>query len=86
MHSWFEGLGLASQVVDTPLGLATASLYRLVSVYSSGVLVPPQAKQLAYSSLTNKNMATKVVIFLVRLEGLEPPTFWFEARRSIQLS
>lgn len=27
-----------------------------------------------------------VVIFMVRLKGFEPPTFWFVAKHSIQLS
>ena len=27
-----------------------------------------------------------VLLFLVRLKGFEPPTFWFVAKHSIQLS
>jgi hypothetical protein len=31
-------------------------------------------------------MAPKFLIFLARPDGFEPPTTWFEARCSIQLS
>jgi hypothetical protein len=41
------GLGLASRVAVAPLGLATASRFRLLPEHRSGVLVLPQAKQLA---------------------------------------
>lgn len=43
------GIGLASRVVDTSLGLATASRFRLVTEYRSGVRFPTYAKSLAYS-------------------------------------
>lgn len=37
-------------------------------------------------SVRNKNLSVKTERFLVRAEGFEPPTSWFEARRSIQMS
>ena len=35
---------------------------------------------------TKAYVLRKPLSFLVRLEGFEPPAFWFVARRSIQLS
>ena len=37
-------------------------------------------------SLHNKKRLRKRSLFLLRVEGFEPPTFWFVAKRSIQLS
>ena len=34
----------------------------------------------------NKKATAEAVAFLVRLKGFEPPTFWFVAKHSIQLS
>ena len=33
-----------------------------------------------------KDTLSSVSFFLVRLKGFEPPTFWFVAKHSIQLS
>ena len=67
------GIGLASRVVDTPLGLATASWFQLVSEQHSGVRSPTQAKLLVCSRRT-KIPRHKDGVFLVRRAGIEPAT------------
>jgi hypothetical protein len=49
------GIGFGSRVVVTPLGLATASRFRLVPEHRCGVRSPTQAKLLAYSRLKTKD-------------------------------
>ena len=80
-----EGHGFATQIL-TPWGIASADLFAKNS--------PPDcflnAKTLSgFESLltTQKNNTTqRVMLFLARCEGLEPPTYWFVASHSIQLS
>ena len=50
-------------------------------------LLPGRQEVLSVLS-KSKNLRTTYVIlrFLVRLKGFEPPTFWFVAKHSIQLS
>ncbi len=38
------------------------------------------------SSIKKEKALQFAVLFLARLEGLEPPTYWFVASHSIQLS
>lgn len=37
-------------------------------------------------NIKKEHLVPKNKVFLVRQKGLEPPTFWFVARHSIQLS
>ncbi len=50
------GLARASRVVVTPLGLGTASRFRLVTEHRSGVLAHTHAKQLACSTSIKKSL------------------------------
>ena len=58
-----KGLGLASHLVATRFGLATASRFRLLPEHRSGVLAPTQAKLLACSSPTKKYLIIGQVFF-----------------------
>ena len=40
----------------------------------------------SFNSSKKRKSTAIAVLFLARLEGLEPPTYWFVASHSIQLS
>ena len=64
----------------------TWSVYHLLSRYHSTSYIIRDHRERISMQKTSSVYQTKEVFYMARPEGFEPPTYWFVARHSIQLS